>query len=133
MRISSPTIGNLVFAAWVGACTPSQVAKNGGIPDQVAAGNPTRGEQRFGEIGCNGCHVINGVGGMIGPDLSQIASRPLRQASRWPSVAAYIEESIRNPQAYVVEGFPADMPSAEQLQLTDEDVRDVVAYLLTLR
>lgn len=123
-----PTVGSLVFATWVGACGPSQAAKRDAAEQ---TGDAARGAKRFGEVGCNGCHLVNGVGGMIGPDLTGVASRPQREPGRWPSVATYLEESIRNPQAYLVKGFPPDMPSAEKLKLTDRDVRDLVAYLLT--
>lgn len=96
-------------------------------------GDPRRGEQRFAEAGCNGCHLVHGVGGMIGPDLTHVATNPLRDPGRWPSLDAYLRESILDPLAYVVEGFPPDMPPAEKLGLTQRDVEDLVAYLLTGR
>ena len=102
-------------------------------PGQAKQGDPARGEQRFGEIGCNGCHMVAGVGGMVGPDLTHIASAPLPERGRWSSVSAYLEESIREPQAYLVPGYPGDMPSGAKLELSDDDLRDLVAYLLTLR
>lgn len=111
------------MAAWVGACAPAR----------EAPGDAARGERRFGEIGCNGCHLVNGVGGMVGPDLTGIAAKPLREPGRWPSADAYLRESIREPRAYLVTGYPPDMPSAAKLKLADRDVDDLVAYLLTLR
>jgi cytochrome c oxidase subunit 2 len=113
----------LIFPLLVGACAPGQADR----------GDPARGEQRFAEIGCNGCHTVAGVGGMVGPDLTRIASAPLRERGRWTTTRAYIEESIREPQAYLVPGYPADMPSASRLGLTGRDLSDLVAYLLTLR
>ena len=113
----------LVLAVGVSACAPGQSDR----------GNPARGEQRFGEIGCNGCHTVAGVGGTVGPDLTRVASVPLREQERWSSPRAYLEESIRAPQAYLVPGYPGDMPSAAQLGLSDPDIGDLVAYLLTLR
>jgi len=32
-----------------------------------------------------------------------------------------------------VAGYPGDMPAAATLQLSDEDIDDLLAYLLTLR
>ncbi|MGH7528605.1 MAG: c-type cytochrome [Gemmatimonadales bacterium] len=112
-----------MLAAWIAACAPRQMVQ----------GDPTRGERRFGEIGCNGCHSVAGVGGMVGPDLSHLASRALPEAGRWSSVAEYLLESLREPQAYLVLGYPGDMPAAATLELSDRDVEDLVAYLLTLR
>lgn len=96
-------------------------------------GDAERGRMRFAEVGCNGCHLVEGVGGMIGPDLSGIASAPLREPDRWPSVEAYLRESILEPQAYLVPRYPPDMPPAERLGLSDQDIEDLVAHLLTLR
>ncbi len=87
----------------------------------------------FAEIGCNGCHTVAGVGGMVGPDLTRIASAPPRDRGRWSTTRAYIEESIREPQAYLVPGYPGDMPSGSKLGLTAQDLRDITAYLLTLQ
>jgi mono/diheme cytochrome c family protein len=70
---------------------------------------------------------------MVGPDLSQVGSRPPPDPGRWGSVSEYLRESIREPRAYLVPGYPADMPAATTLKLSGEDVEDLVAYLLTLR
>jgi cytochrome c oxidase subunit 2 len=113
----------VILATWIGACAPRQAVQ----------GDPVRGERRFGEVGCNGCHTVAGVGGMVGPNLSRIASRPLRETGQWPSVSEYLRESIREPQAYLVAGYPGDMPAAATLKLSDEDIDDLLAYLLTLR
>lgn len=55
----------------------------------TVAGDPETGRRLFFEKAqCSGCHMINGKGGRLGPDLSRIA------ASR---STAYIVESIRQP------------------------------------
>jgi cytochrome c oxidase subunit 2 len=100
-------------------------------------GNLIRGETLFGEKGCIGCHTVQGIGGQVGPTLTEVARRDLaaeRPGGTWPDVVAYIEESIRSPQAYIVPGFPtpSPMPSAEQFGLTDQDINDLIAYLLSL-
>jgi mono/diheme cytochrome c family protein len=70
---------------------------------------------------------------MVGPDLSKVGSRPPPDPGRWGSVSEYLRESIREPGAFLVPGYPGDMPAATTLRLSDRDVEDLLAYLLTLR
>jgi putative heme-binding domain-containing protein len=58
-------------------------------PKQAAvAGDPAKGRKIFETVGCATCHMVNGSGGRLGPDLSRVA------AAR---SAAYMIESIREP------------------------------------
>jgi hypothetical protein len=46
---------------------------------------------------------------------------------------SYIRFSITNPGGYTVEGFPGDiMPSSLIDELGEEDLKALIAYLLTL-
>ncbi|MEX1258601.1 MAG: cytochrome c [Gemmatimonadota bacterium] len=88
------------------------------------------GELLFGRIGCNGCHTIDGVGGMVGPNLSAVGARPSRDLTRWPTTEAYIRASLETPGAFVADGFGPAMPPPEQLGITPEDIGALVSYLL---
>jgi mono/diheme cytochrome c family protein len=112
----------------------------GGAAGEAAAaskgGDAGRGERLFGEAGCNGCHTVKGIGGQVGPDLTRVGSldvKTQRPAGRWPDLEAYLRESVENPNAYSAPGFerPSQMPSAAVLKLTDQEVSDLVAYLLS--
>ncbi len=96
-------------------------------------GDPEKGKELFGRIGCNGCHTVDGVGGSVGPDLSGVGARPSRDTSRWPTSEDYIRASIREPKAFVVSGYTPVMPPPDVLGLTEQDVDHLVAYLKTLR
>ncbi len=89
------------------------------------------GRQVFEAKGCIGCHVIQGVGGATGPELTQIATNA---ASRVPGQSAeeYIRQSILNSTAFVVPGFQPIMPSF-QGQITDQELNDLVRYLMSLQ
>ena len=91
------------------------------------------GRQLFGRIGCNGCHTIEGVGGIVGPNLSAVGARPSRDPSQWPTTEAYIRASLEGPTQYVVEGYTPDMPPPDLLEIDEGDIDGLVAYLLTLR
>ena len=73
---------------------------------------------------CLRCHVIDGLGGDAGPSLDGIGATRTRES---------ILQSIVDPHAVLVEGYGkrAAMPNMRPL-LTPREVRDLVAYLLTL-
>jgi cytochrome c oxidase cbb3-type subunit 3 len=60
-------------------------------------GDPAKGEKLFsGAAGCATCHMVNGRGGLLGPDLSRVgASRSV----------AYLIESIREPDKELSDGM----------------------------
>ncbi len=93
-----------------------------------------RGQAVFLQAGCNACHAISGIStGNIGPVLDGLASRAGNRVSGL-TAEEYIHQSIVNPSAYVVEGF-ADgiMPPTFGETLTEEQIGDLVAFLLTLQ
>jgi cytochrome c oxidase cbb3-type subunit 3 len=54
----------------------------------VLAGDPASGKRIFEKMGCLQCHMVNGSGGRLGPDLSRVG------VSRTTN---YLVESIREP------------------------------------
>jgi len=54
----------------------------------LVAGDSAKGRKIFNSAGCSSCHMVNGGGGRLGPDLSRVG------ASRSVS---YLKDSIRNP------------------------------------
>jgi putative heme-binding domain-containing protein len=58
-------------------------------PAAATAGDRARGETLFaGASRCSSCHMVNGRGGLLGPELSRVGSARSR---------AYLVESIREP------------------------------------
>jgi cytochrome c1 len=69
---------------------------------------------------------IAGAKGLVGPPLEHIGSRTII-AGLLPNTPENLERWLENPQAIV----PGNaMPNME---LTDDDAKDVAAYLYTLR
>ena len=90
-----------------------------------------RGQSLFRRT-CGPCHSTIPGTVIVGPSLAGIADRA---DDRVPGLdaRAYILQSIREPQAYVVEGFPKKgMPVDLAEQLSPEDIDAIVAYVLTL-
>ncbi|HCE05078.1 MAG TPA: hypothetical protein DEQ62_01965, partial [Verrucomicrobiales bacterium] len=77
--------------------------------------------------GCIRCHKVGDKGGIIGPALDGIASR---------KDADYIHRALVNPTAELAEGFDklgaSPMPPMNII-LNDQELADVMAYLLTLK
>lgn len=99
-----------------------------------ARGDPERGAKLFGRLGCNGCHTVGGIGGQVGPDLTGVFQLDLsedRSGQTQRSIEDYARQSIEDPQAYIVPGFPepSPMPSAETFGLSQQDIDDLIAYL----
>lgn len=102
-----------------------------------AEGGDLSGEELFSQTvledqaGCSTCHSLEPGDVIVGPSLASIGADA---ASRVDGLTAadYIEQSIRDPQAYVVEGFAAGtMPTWDGV-LSDAQVEALVSYLLTL-
>lgn len=98
--------------------------KGGG---QSASGPP--GLAVFQAQGCGGCHTFKpaNANGHVGPDLDNLRSDAAK-ANRG-SLTQYITESIVNPSAYVVPGFPNAMPPVYKAQIPPAQLNQLVQYL----
>jgi mono/diheme cytochrome c family protein len=94
-------------------------------------GDPVaRGRQVFISSGCGGCHTVEGIStGTAGPNLTKIGEVA---ATRQPGSSAeqYLRESIVNPAAVVVEGYQPIMPGTFGQTLNQQQMEDVIAFLL---
>ncbi len=105
-------------------------------PAAPPAGDPERGEQLFTEdVGgmpsCSTCHAIDDSR-IVGPGLAGVAERAEVRVEGL-SAEEYLHNSIVEPGAYVVEGFPNVMPDVFGHTLSDAQIRDLIAYLLSLQ
>jgi hypothetical protein len=75
------------------------------------------------------CHSLDGSAD-AGPSFQGISERA---GERVPDLSAveYLRQSIVDPSAYVVEGFDDIMPKGYRILLSEEDIDDLVALLLT--
>ncbi len=109
-------------------------------PAGSGSGNPQAGEQLFfqtqqlaGAPTCSTCHKIDpDEPAVVAPNLNGIA---IRAQHRVPgqTAEAYLRESILDPYAYIVEGYESSiMVRTYGDQLSEQQIRDLLAYLLTL-
>ena len=81
---------------------------------------------------CFTCHSIDGST-IVGPTWQGLYGHEvkLEDGSTVTADDEYIRESILQPNAKIVEGFPAAMPPFEGL-LDDEQIANIIAYIKTL-
>lgn len=91
------------------------------------------GKSLFSGNGCTACHSIDGSSGQ-GPTLKGLFSGKEHKMADGSSVVVdenYVRESIVNPRAKIVEGYPAAlMPSFAHLK--EEELNALIAYLKEL-
>ena len=112
----------LIFAAMLSSCSDPSLHPQ-------AAGNAGRGRELLQQYGCGACHSIPGIRdaiGTIGPPLDRLGRR-VYVAGVLVNSPAELVRWIREPDA-VKPGTA--MPNAH---VTEQDARDIVAYLYGLR
>lgn len=89
------------------------------------------GSQLATDTGCRNCHSTNGSVG-LGPSWTGLAGSTvtLDDGSTVTATGGYIAESIRAPDAKIVQGFPAGL--MQVVAFSDEEIQALVAYIATL-
>jgi len=95
-------------------------------PAPPAQGDAANGKKLFAAQGCSSCHTYAPAGATakVGPDLANLPSDAQKAGKQ---LAAYIHESITDPTAYTVPGFPAGVMPPFHLSAAQLD--DLTAFL----
>lgn len=96
------------------------------LPDGVTEDMVTQGEQIYGGPGnCFACHGPNGAGTPLAPAVND--PNWLHIDGSFDAIAGIITAGVPTPQQH-----PAPMPARGGSQITDEQVRQVAAYLFSI-
>ena len=119
------------LALLIAACSPSA----SGADEPLPPGDATRGATLFtdsvnGAPPCATCHTLDGTV-RVGPSLQEYAANAPAHAGD-ASLEDYTHISIVQPASYIVEGFSNIMYAQYGRQLTQQQIADLIAYLLTL-
>jgi hypothetical protein len=144
MRVPLPLkIGALVLATtgfytYVGQMVPQKEVQ----PPEETVISPDLTSADMAKIGrrimegkgiCLTCHTIGKTGALRFPDLAGVA---IRAKTRVPGLSdvEYFAQSLYEPTAYVVQGFPPAMPPVNKppIGLTDQEILCVIAALQSL-
>jgi cytochrome c oxidase assembly factor CtaG/cytochrome c2 len=95
----------------------------------LTGGSPRRGSAAIGKYGCSACHTIPGIAhavATVGPPLTQIAVRHY--------LAGHLVNTPDNMMRWIQHPQQIDPKNAmPDMGVTEQDARDIAAYLYTLR
>jgi len=123
MRSQSIVMPVSAFDKWASAGTSTA---SGGAPP-----GGQEGLALFKQEGCNSCHTLTAAGatGTIGPDLDKLQADA---AGAGKPLAAFVHESIADPNAYIAPGYPRNvMPQDFAHTLTSAQLTSLVQFLVS--
>jgi mono/diheme cytochrome c family protein len=87
------------------------------------------GKALFISNGCGGCHTYTPANatGKVGPNLDNLKADAVK--AHRGALDQYTRESIENPEAYIVPGFPKGVMPVFGGKLTDSQINQLVAFL----
>jgi len=104
--------------------------ETGGPPVDDKVASAALGQKLHKGKGCNACHSLDGSK-LVGPSFKGLWGRSEKTSAGDVTVdLAYVTESIRQPMAKIVEGYPPAMPAAN---LTDLEIESITKYFETLK
>ena len=119
----------VMVCATSAACANGSAGANDELARRMTGGDPVRGHDQIHNYGCDSCHTIPGVltaTATVGPPLTAVARRSY--------LAGRIENTPENMMRWISHPHSVDDKTAmPETGVTDRDVRDIVAYLYTLR
>jgi hypothetical protein len=138
IRLAALVLATTGFYTYVGQMVPQKEVQ----PPQETALNSDMSTDDMVKVGreimggkgvCLTCHTIGKTGALRFPDLAGVA---IRAKTRVPGLSdiEYFAQTLYEPTAYVVPGFPPAMPPINQppIGLTDQEILCVMAALQTL-
>lgn len=127
IRVVSPE----EFEAWLAGEAVTQAAASGGAPENPLV---TKGKALYAAKACIGCHSVDGAK-MTGPTFKGLWGRSARMQEGMTVEADenYIRESILNPSAKTVPGYPSGAMPAYAGQLSEDDILALIEFIKTLK
>lgn len=127
---SASLVGLGVLASILCGCEEHGTARANAEPAPAdGLGNPQAGAIGIVEAGCGSCHSIPGIAGangLVGPPLDRVGSR-IYLAGLLRNIPGNMVQWLRDPQRILPGNV---MPN---MNLSEEQARDIAAYLYTLR
>ena len=113
----------------VGIEPVSATAYRDRVAGLLANADAANAEAAIQKYGCSACHRQGAANG-IAPAWVGVAERAATRRPPMPA-EAYLYESIIHPEAYLVDGYPNSMVPNFGSRISDQELGDIIAYLLT--
>jgi cytochrome c551/c552 len=124
--VHTVTIGSTSAPATTTSAASTTTSTGGG-------GSAAAGKAVFAANGCASCHTFKPANatGTIGPNLDTAPASDAK-ADNNMDLAAFIKESIANPDAYIAKGYTKGlMPTTFGQSLSSKQLNDLVAFILS--
>ena len=128
-RARFPAVLSCMLLLCIAASQPACRRDVGREAYGLTGGDPERGRAAINQYGCDTCHTIPGVRtaqGRVGPPLTGVAAR-VYLAGHIPNTPGNMQDWIRFPHKHDAQTV---MP---ETGVTEQDARDIAAYLYTLQ
>ncbi len=131
--------GHFSMRAMIKAVPPAEFdqwlsgdASGGGVEKVLSLAD--KGRKVYANYACLGCHTVDGKSG-TGPTFKGLWGRTesIQGGGKVTVDENYLRESILNPNAKIVAGFPAGQMPAFAGILKDDDVTAVIEFIKTLK
>ncbi len=119
-----------------GTTTSAATTTSGGTTTSSGGGggNAAAGKAVFNSSGCASCHTFKPAGatGTIGPDLDKAPASDAK-ADNNMALAAFVHQSIVDPDAYIAKGPYAKgiMPTSFGSSLSSSQLNNLVAFIVS--
>ena len=138
LRIGALVLATTGFYTYVGQMVPQkevQAPRETNLSGDVSTSDMVQIGRTImeGKGLCLTCHTIGKTGALRFPDLAGVDTRAKTRVAGLNDVE-YLAQSMYEPTAYVVPGFPPAMPPINKppIGLTDQEILCVIAYLQSL-
>ena len=138
LRIGGLVLATTAFYTYVGQMVPQkevQAPKETALGSEMSTADLVKVGREImeGKGICLTCHTIGKSGALRFPDLGGIGAAAKTRVPGMSDVE-YLAQSMYEPTAFVVPGFPPAMPPVNQppIGLTDQEILAVIAALQTL-
>jgi cytochrome c oxidase subunit II len=129
--VRTVTVGGSTAATTTSSATTTSAGTT--TKSSGSGGNAAAGKSVFASSGCGSCHTFQpaGASGTIGPNLDTAPAADAKADGNM-DLAAFIKESIVNPDAYIAKGYTKGiMPATFGSSLSSSQLNDLVAFILS--